>query len=88
MPTATTINPDRRPCVCPRATGEQLIALAYRTMGGDTLVGGRAAFSHKGSPAAVDTNGVVKGEVYDAGWWFQKREDAYAFIKRYGGVAE
>lgn len=66
MPTATTINPDRRPCVCPRATGEQLIALAYRTMGGDTLVGGRAAFSHKGSPAAVDTNGVVKGEVYDA----------------------
>lgn len=25
---------------------------------------------------------------YDAKWWFQKREDAYAFIKRYGGVAE
>lgn len=31
---------------------------------------------------------VGKGEVYDAGWWFQKREDAYEFIKRYGGVAE
>ena len=31
---------------------------------------------------------VSDGEVYDAGWWFQKREDAYEFIKRYGGVAE
>jgi len=31
---------------------------------------------------------VSDGEVYEAGWWFQKREDAYAFIKRYGGHAE
>lgn len=30
---------------------------------------------------------VSKGDVYDAGWWFQKREDAHTFIRRYGGVA-
>lgn len=30
---------------------------------------------------------VGDGEIYDAGWWFQKREDAYTFIKMYGGVA-
>jgi hypothetical protein len=32
--------------------------------------------------------GVSDGEYYDAGWWFQKREDAYTFIRRYGGTAE
>lgn len=37
-------------------------------------------WSRDGSPF------VRKGEVYDAGWWFQKREDAYTFIKRYGGT--
>jgi hypothetical protein len=31
---------------------------------------------------------VSDGEVYEAGWWFQKRGDAYEFIKRYGGCAE
>ena len=31
---------------------------------------------------------VGDGEFYDAGWWFQKREDAYEFIKLYGGHAE
>lgn len=31
---------------------------------------------------------VDDGEVYSAGWWFQKREDAYAFIRKYGGSAE
>lgn len=29
---------------------------------------------------------VNRGEIYDAGWWFQKREDAYEFVKRYGGT--
>ncbi len=31
---------------------------------------------------------VVPNEVYDVGFWFEKREDAYTFIKRYGGSAE
>jgi hypothetical protein len=31
----------------------------------------------EGSPFVRD------GEVYDCGWWFQKREDAYEFIRRY-----
>jgi hypothetical protein len=31
--------------------------------------------------------GVGEGEFYDAGWWFQKREDAYEFIRLYGGIA-
>lgn len=31
---------------------------------------------------------VDVGEVYTAGFWFQKREDAYEFVKRYGGTAE
>ena len=31
---------------------------------------------------------VGEKEWYDAGWWFEKREDAYEFIKRYGGHAE
>ncbi len=31
---------------------------------------------------------VRDNEVYDAGWWFQKREDAIEFMKRYGGVAQ
>lgn len=31
---------------------------------------------------------VGENEIYDAGWWFQKREDAYTFIKLYGGTAE
>lgn len=66
MTTSTTIKPDRCPCVCPRVTSEQLMALAYRAMAGDTLGGGRAAFSHKGSSAAADTNGAIKAEVYDA----------------------
>jgi hypothetical protein len=39
-------------------------------------------FSRDGSVSVSD------GEYYDAGWWFQKREDAYAFVKRYGGVPE
>lgn len=30
---------------------------------------------------------VGEGETYNTEWWFQKREDAYEFIKRYGGVA-
>lgn len=38
-------------------------------------------WSRQGSPFVHD------GEVYDAGWWFQKREDAYTFIKLYGGIA-
>lgn len=38
-------------------------------------------WSADGSPFVGD------GEWYDAGWWFQKREDAYEFIKRYGGTA-
>lgn len=37
-------------------------------------------WSREGSPFVRD------GEVYDAGWWFQKREDAYTFVKLYGGV--
>lgn len=31
---------------------------------------------------------VGEGEYYDAGWWFQKRADAYTFMKLYGGHAE
>ena len=31
---------------------------------------------------------VNKGDWYDAGWWFEKLEDAYTFIKKYGGNAE
>ncbi len=38
-------------------------------------------WSREGSPF------VHPGEIYDAGWWFQKTEDAYTFIKLYGGVA-
>lgn len=38
-------------------------------------------FSLSGSPCVGD------GELYEAGWWFQRREDAYEFIKCYGGVA-
>lgn len=30
---------------------------------------------------------VAEGEIFDAHFHFQKREDAYAFIKRYGGMA-
>ena len=30
---------------------------------------------------------VNEGEVYDSGWWFQKLEDAYEFVRRYGGAA-
>lgn len=29
---------------------------------------------------------VRKGEVYDAKWSFQKREDAYKFVRLYGGI--
>lgn len=50
----------------------------------DDLAAGRfysRDWSREGSPFVRD------GEIYDAGWWFQKREDAYAFIKLYGGVA-
>jgi hypothetical protein len=39
-------------------------------------------WSHSGSPF------VRKGEVYDAGWWFEKREDAIEFMKRYGSTAQ
>jgi len=39
-------------------------------------------FSRDGSCSVAD------GEIYDAGWWFQKRQDAYDFIRRYGGNAE
>lgn len=31
---------------------------------------------------------VGEGEWYDAGWWFQKREDAVAFVLKYGGTAQ
>jgi hypothetical protein len=37
--------------------------------------------SRSGSPF------IGEGEFYDSVWVFQKREDAYAFIKRYGGCA-
>ena len=39
-------------------------------------------WSREGSPFVRD------GEIYDAGWWFQKRDDAYKFVKMYGGVPE
>lgn len=29
---------------------------------------------------------VGEGDWYDAGWWFQKLEDLYTFIKKYGGT--
>jgi hypothetical protein len=31
---------------------------------------------------------VSDGEVYTAGFWFEKKEDAYEFVKRYGGTPE
>lgn len=31
---------------------------------------------------------VSDNETYQAGWWFQKREDAVAFVRRYGGTPE
>jgi hypothetical protein len=30
---------------------------------------------------------VEPGELYESGWCFQKRQDAYEFVRRYGGRA-
>lgn len=38
-------------------------------------------FTRDGSPF------VQEGDAYEAGFWFQRREDAHAFIRRYGGTA-